>query len=241
MRNFYFSLFVTSFLFVANAQAFPIKNADAFVAGDGKAIYETSSGLTWLDFGINNFTTFYDTTNKLGSAQYSGWRLATEAEVLHLFKALLPEFSVPTTPTDHFSEQIQTEDFSPRWRDIYNLWGVNDPQPDLGEHGGHRFFSYSSVGLFLGENGLVYSAGLHEVTFSTDDSNGNYYYGQISQFNFNEADFRASEANAYTSTLLVRDSPVLMVPEPNLLSLFIFGLGGILLSRLSSVKRNRQH
>ncbi|HSC69386.1 MAG TPA: hypothetical protein VLC79_16960 [Cellvibrio sp.] len=97
MRNLFFSLFATTVLYSVNAHALPIENADAFVAGDGKAIYEKSSGLTWLDFGINTDMTLYGVTTQLDSEPYAGWRLPTEAEVLHLFKALLPEFSVPDT------------------------------------------------------------------------------------------------------------------------------------------------
>jgi len=231
MRNLSFAIFATSILMTAQVQALPVENADAFVAGDGKAIYETSSGLTWLDFGVINSKTYYDTTNELGSGQYSDWRLPTESEVLHLFKGLLPEFSVPDTATEPFAEQIQSQDFKPHWSEINSLWGINEAIPNLGQGNGHQLFSYSSIGIFKGDNGLMYGAGMHDFTFSANVSPGVDYYGQISLFNIYETD--AYDEDIRTSTLLVRDSPLTIdVPEPSLLALFTLGFTGLLLNRL---------
>lgn len=245
MRNLFFSLFATSVLYSVHAHALPIENADAFVVGDGKAVYEKSSGLTWLDFGITNRIPFYELINDPNSTSYSGWRLPTEAEVLHLYKALLPEFSVPDdlppipkftlpdTIPESIAEYIQSEDFSPRWNDIYSIWGVNDAKPDLGEGNGHRLFSYSSVGWFMEDSGSYYGIGLYEFTFGAGTENSNEYYGQISMF-----DIRGNPGEApNVSTLLVRDTPI-AVPEPGLITLFLFGFGAILSQRFNPKKQS---
>lgn len=247
MRNLFFSLFATTVLYSVNAHALPIENADAFVVGDGKAVYEKSSGLTWLDFGINTDMTLYWVKNQLDSEPYAGWRLPTEAEVLHLFKALLPEFSVPDTlppkaygpdaVPETISDQIQSEDFSPRWNDIYSIWGVNDARPNVGEGNGHQFFSYSTVGLFLGNNGFVYSVGLHEFIFGAETVPGSHYYGQISQYVISDVYRYYSDPAA--STLLVRDTPI-TVPEPGLMALFLLGFGVIFSQRFSSGKSSQR-
>ncbi|PUA29576.1 MAG: hypothetical protein B0W54_03055 [Cellvibrio sp. 79] len=237
MRNLCCYLFILLAVLTANVQALPIEDADAFVVGDRKAIYEVSSGLTWLDFGINNNRSFSEVMAELDSGQYVGWRLPSEFEVLHLFKGLLPEFQVPDTLTDIFQDQIQTDDFELIWDEIYSLWGVNDPKPDRGEGNGHQLFSYSSVGFFIGENGALYSTGLHEFTFGAEIEPGNNYYGHIILFNILEGNFSPNEINIYASTLLVRDTPI-KVAEPNIFMLFMSALGFVLINLL---KRKRQY
>jgi hypothetical protein len=106
-------LFALGSVFFTNAKALTIINADAFAPGDGKAIYDTTSGLTWLDFGINNGIFFNDVVDQLGSGKYSEWRLPTESEVLQLFnrawshettEPYVSTFLVRDTPSTEVSE-----------------------------------------------------------------------------------------------------------------------------------------
>lgn len=76
-----------SLLLSVNTFALSIVQADAFTAGHNKAALETSTGLVWMDFGINNNETYAEVTSKL-SSDYLGWRLPTEAEVKHLWNGL---------------------------------------------------------------------------------------------------------------------------------------------------------
>jgi hypothetical protein len=76
-----------SLLLSANTFALSIVQADAFTVGDNKAALETSTGLVWMDFGVNNNETYAEVTSKF-SSDYLGWRLPTEAEVKHLWHGL---------------------------------------------------------------------------------------------------------------------------------------------------------
>jgi hypothetical protein len=81
------SIALLSLLSAATAQALPMVQADAFSAGDNKAALETSTGLVWMDFGVNSHRTFSDVMSSLDT-DYAGWRLPTIAEVDHLWTGL---------------------------------------------------------------------------------------------------------------------------------------------------------
>lgn len=103
------TLGLTSLLLSVTSQALPIVEADAFAVGDNKAALETSTGLVWMDFGVNlnqDFTSemlFTNIMNNLSST-YKGWRLATETEVTHLWFSLFGSQVIPvsnTTPNEY--------------------------------------------------------------------------------------------------------------------------------------------
>ncbi len=81
------TLGLATLLLSASTQALPIVQADAFSAGDNKAALETSTGLVWMDFGVNSHRTFSDVVSSLDT-DYAGWRLPTIAEVDHLWTNL---------------------------------------------------------------------------------------------------------------------------------------------------------
>lgn len=89
------SLSLATLLFSATTQALPIVQADAFTAGDNKAVLETDTGLVWMDFGVNSHLS-YEHVRYLLPTEFSGWRLPTALEVDHLWTALfggLPEWN----------------------------------------------------------------------------------------------------------------------------------------------------
>lgn len=88
------ALSLASILLSASAQALPIVQADAFAAGDNKAALQTSTGLVWMDFGINNHLRNIEVVDRLAT-DYAGWRLPTESEAKGLINDLvdhLPEW-----------------------------------------------------------------------------------------------------------------------------------------------------
>ncbi|MDO8344934.1 MAG: PEP-CTERM sorting domain-containing protein [Cellvibrio sp.] len=114
----------------ATAQALPIVQADAFSSGDNKAALETSTGLVWMDFGVNlnqNFTSemlFTNIVNNL-STTYKGWRLASEAEVTHLWFSLFGSQVIPVSNTNPHEYNLEDWDglLLPHFQDIADVFG----------------------------------------------------------------------------------------------------------------------
>lgn len=225
MRNAIAILFALGSIFFTNAKALTIINADAFAPGDGKAIYDTTSGLTWLDFGINNGVPFYEVLDQLGVGQYAAWRLPTESEVLQLFNGLIAQLDIPDTATEEDTQAyVQVEGYDAVWSDIYALWGVNDSRPDEGD----GIYSFASAGLFLTNNGDLTAAWLREFVFPVDIQQEQPYYVHILWFGL----FRDRSYDPDVSTLLVRDVPLVNVPEPAAVLLLFFGLAAIIVRRI---------
>lgn len=108
------TLALTTLLFSATSRALPIVQADAFTAGDNKAALETSTGLVWMDFGVNankDFTPEMLFTNIVSNLNttYKGWRLASEKEVTHLWLSLFGSQSIAIT--NDWSHQYRLADW----------------------------------------------------------------------------------------------------------------------------------
>lgn len=204
---------------ITTAHALPIIQADAFNAGDNKAILDTTTNLTWLDFDINNGTSFNHVMSELNTT-YLGWRLPTESEVRKLWSSL-------------FTDTISTDD----QYEICNLWGANKSPSDNTPFQAYGNFiddnGYLGHGGFL-EGGSVINHGSNKLekfyvdgTFSASVSSGSgkIYDGSTSYPPFN---FWGVEE---ISTLLVRDAKVSSVPEPSTFILFGLGLIPLLLRR----------
>ena len=72
-------VFLLSCLFLGSANA-------SIINADNSSFLDTNTGLEWIDFGINDRYTYDFVSNQLGAGQrYSGWRLATEDEVVDLY------------------------------------------------------------------------------------------------------------------------------------------------------------
>jgi len=68
-------VFISTF---ANAGIITNTNNDSFI--------DETTGIEWMDFGINNHYTFNEVSSLLGKGnEYDGWRLATEKEALDLW------------------------------------------------------------------------------------------------------------------------------------------------------------
>lgn len=205
--------------FTANCSALPIVNADALVSGDNNAIIDTDTGIKWLDFGINNGSSFNSVINSL-STTYQGWRLPTESEVRNLWSKL--------TAIDS-ADQYQ----------IFSLWGANKtPQDHL---------PFLSWGYFIDNNGYLGHGSFMETgTVLASFGSGKYYQdGSIiggvsagSGVKYDGSNYYqfSADGNDEISTLLVKDdthSSTLSteVPEPSMLTLLVLSLIGVSLSR----------
>lgn len=211
------STLALSLLFSATASALPIVEADAFTAGDNKAVLETGTGLIWMDFGINSHQSF-DHVRYLLSTDYAGWRLPSAAEVDRLWTSLfsnLPEWNRFNQGFGSLTSLSQDDYFN----SIFAIFGQS---PDA---------SYSSV-----ENGVVVDSWTTKNLFgvfmkdgisgfvSMDSPYDSHRYSTAMYFESGQ-DF-----SGWFGTLLVKDSNI-QVPEPSGALLALAGLLALLSRR----------
>lgn len=152
MRKF-INIFISSLLLVTaiSSHALPITNADAFIAGDQKAIKDTASGLTWLDYGITNNVSYNQVVSQLNST-FLGWRLPSETEVKELWSNMfsaLPGWQANTYGTGWGSFTGDTSGIS-------SLFGTN--------------MSNYALGWFKGDD--------EKLKFALITQNRSFLYGQ---------------------------------------------------------------
>nr|AAP70383.1 Uvs114 [uncultured bacterium] len=225
------SIALISFFWVATTQALPIVQADAFSAGDNKAVLETNTGLVWMDFGVNSHRTFSDVMSSLDT-DYAGWRLPTIAEVDHLWTSLMGdlkgwnrwspvfggfalidnnEFGLPITEYDDYLN------------DIMEVFGFS-------EEGAAEYSSYEGEDLI---STTTYDYRSAFAVFSDAGENGfvvlnlpiNSTVGRSSVFTYDGNISLLQDISLQYGTLLVKDSAT--VSEPTSLMLLIMGLMGL--------------
>jgi hypothetical protein len=205
-KHFTFALLTVLSLAATNVHALPIENADAFADGDQLAAYDPSTGITWMDFGVNNGRSFNSVIDALGSV-YEGWRLPTETEVRDLWSKL--------------SANISDSNY-----EIFSLFGANKvPSKD--------FLPYLCYGSFIDENGFIAHGSFvesgrtrnpfgSEKYFSDGIVKGDVYSDTSTKYDHSDPFFDQS-GTFEISTLLVRNTNV-SVSEPSSLILLIMGV-----------------
>lgn len=191
----------------SSAQALTIVDADAFAAGDHKAVHDTASGLTWLDYGITNNKSYHQVVSELGST-YAGWRLPTETEVKTLWSNLFS--ALPGWNADGMGTGWAY--YSGDTTFITDIFGTNY------DFGGGSIYD---LGWFKGDD-----SGLKYAYIS---NGGSQMYGpgiDYAQYGY------ADEVTPYYSTLLVKTSNV---PEPSAIFLMALGLFGLGYARRKAV------
>lgn len=207
------ALATTLLLAPAITHAIPFIDADAFAIGDKKAIYETTTGLTWLDFGITNNKSFNAVLAELETT-YAGWRLPTEDEIKHLWNNTITTGNGPAD--SEFNHEFTDQIFTPRYYDeIFSLWGANlIEQNELKPHDEWLNFYFLSDGMFLANNGAIKAVSLWERSSIQQ-------YQSSNQTNFHEAyagtiektPINATDTRKHLSTLLVKKNQY-RIPEP---------------------------
>lgn len=214
---------LTKTLLVASAitlssitSALPIQQADAFTYGDNKATLETSTGLVWLDFGVTNNQSL-NTTQTLLNSTYSGWRLPTQSEVIHLWNSLFGH--LPGWFSFGTFGYINNPDLSEEFNAIYDVFGING----FGEHiqieddVTNVWPILGSHGLFLLDSGEVGGAVMYRPTTTPPPGYTAMFYDA---FGLNASEWQ----HEFTSTLLVKAQPGTKVPEPSSLLILVCGL-----------------
>lgn len=217
------SLTTFIFLIATHVYALPIIEADAFTKGDHQAVLDTTTNLTWLDFGVNNGASFNSVMEELGTT-YLGWRLPTESEVRKFWGTL-------------FTGALSTDE----QYEICNLWGANKTPSD------HTPFQ--AYGHFIDDNGYLghgsFIEGGTKINHGADMFEKFYVDGTIDGY-VNSGSGVKYDGSSYPpfnfwgideiSTLLVKDGATANVPEPSTTILFGLGLFTLLLRRRYMVK-----
>lgn len=206
MASTFFSRLSAVTLFVAlQSNAGILVEADAFALNDHKAVYDTTSGLRWLDFGITTDVPLADL-----ATTYSGWRLPTETEVKTLFHQLVPEAS--WFPHEPYLKEITNKQVY--WDEIYDIWGRTYSNGVV-EDNATADWSISLRGVFIGDDLTLHGVGTEEFI---DGANNAIYFHDILFWHHDVVD------GPYNGgALLVRDD-TFSVPEPSPVMLLLAGL-----------------
>jgi hypothetical protein len=203
-------------LTAARTQALPIVQADAFAAGDNKAALEISTGLVWMDFGVNDNETYSQVKSKLNT-DYLGWRLPTGVEVQHLWTSL---FS--TMPGWHEYSGLSFLDeynLDAEFESIFAILGsgkdatrINtNTQTEVTE----TWQARSGFGVFQSDSSKYGLVNMFEPYDSIHNDESLYLEFYV-------------DVNDWYGTMLVKNTNV---PEPSSLMMFGLGLLGLLFSR----------
>jgi hypothetical protein len=207
------ALGLASILLSASAQALPIVQADAFTAGDNKAALETSTGLVWMDFGVNQHQSYSEVVSLL-SNEYLGWRLPTAAEVDNLWTNLfdgLPEWNRYSQDFGYLSSYDHDDYFD----QIFAIFGQSpDAEVTVTDNDTNLLLdswtTKALFGVFAKESGVN---GFVNLWQAYDDVHPNSaLYIEMSS---------GVDISDWYGTLLVKDT-ITSVPEPSGLTLGLF-------------------
>ena len=122
---------------------------------------DTSTGLVWMDFGINNGQSYNYVSSQLASGgEYSGWGLPSADEVYLMWQnvASLDEVEADfESPDEYGAGQLYAWDYNSRvvggddsvWDNNFAVMGVNSVS-------GTAFMERgTAIGFFMGDNGLA--------------------------------------------------------------------------------------
>jgi hypothetical protein len=198
-------------------------NASLIINTDRDSFIDTSSGLEWMDFGINNNESYDYVAGQLDAGEkYYGWMLATEMQVIDLYDHLFIGMGGSAEPA-------RSQNYNLRHATAgSNIVGNSGLLPFNWDVIGHvnalsvgtRSERTHTIGQTINDEGRVVGlilkeyADLNGYTATEDDRATLVVYDNVFT-----PQMRAT-AHSLVSTMLVRATPV---PEPA--SLVIFALG----------------
>jgi len=187
---------------------------------------DQTTGLEWMDFGINNNDTYDFVASQLNTGdKYEGWRLATKADVYTMysntFLGLAADNVSPldsigrSTVTDGRNESVSVLD------SLFMTMGYNTLRQQ-----GSPFEIRWATGLFQGTEGLsLFSTydlvGSFEKRFSSD---------RVSFTDPMSFSYLKDNNDAVYSTMLIKNQLLdtsTPVPEPSTLAIFVLGMLGL--------------
>jgi len=216
MKKLFTGLILLTASFASSAGIITDTNNNSFI--------DETTGLEWIDFGINNHQTYDYVSSQLGlGGEYEGWRLATEDDVfIMMANAFLGLGATYAAPDYHGAGQLKVNDGKNK------LGSVMSPIFESMGHNyviysGHKFEQQASYGLFESTKGL----GLiqqYEFTGSERDIT----YDDQAQFRTSvDFSWHTDNTSPLYSTMLIRNDIATDVPEPSTLAIFALGMFGL--------------
>jgi hypothetical protein len=186
-----------------------VANAGLIINTTNDSFIDETTGLEWMDFGVNNKHTYNEVTGLLATT-YSGWSLATETEVPTLYRnafAGTATWIFESATGDIYARysakliERKTQFDAIMTTMGYNGWTVN---------------TSLSLGLFQDDEG-----GMSGVEVSNSSIKNDYVeiWGRGTDY----LHYRERDSYFY-STMLVRPA---MVTEPSILAIFVLGIIGL--------------
>ncbi len=224
LKNLACTLGLTALLLSTTSQALPIVEADAFEIGDNKAVLETSTGLVWMDFGVNDDYTYSEVVSLL-STEFAGWRLPSAFEVLHLWNNLfrdLPEWYQSTVGSLTAGFSAPAGKYESLFTQIYTLFGQTpDSSTLIYDQDGNLIESWtfkSAFGIFMAD---ADTSGFVHLKNPYSDS-----YSDAAMY----MEMDGIDISNWYGALLVKDGRV-SVPEPAAPMLALLGLMALFVRR----------
>ena len=205
-------LFISCLVNIANAEVILIDT-------DNDSFIDTTTGLEWMDFGINNNYTYNFVASQLGEGgSYEGWSLATSDQVLTMWTNAFIGLGASIENTDYYGTgQLMVKDgneiVGSVFTDVFDVMSYNTI---LGSDG------MTATGAFEGQDGLstIYLA--NHIGLSNDLIR----YDHIHLSDHENRDYLRTDTNIRYSTMLVKTSSI-DVPEPTTFAVFALGLMGL--------------
>jgi len=142
--------------------------ADYATGNDNLAVFDDSTGLTWLDASLTVGMTFDEAL-----IQYEGFRLATNTEVEQMYSSFFSEFNVNIDNINNGNYSLSTA----QTNQLLNWTSLFGESPDLNWNPSYlRYLDEDNIGRLVGNryvsNSSWYFAGLENT--ETWNNPGNY-------------------------------------------------------------------
>jgi len=200
-----------------------LAQAGLLIDTDRDSYIDTTTGMEWMDFGINNGQSYDYVISQLDvGGTYEGWVLPSAMQVYGMWSSAFLGLGSSSEYPD--------------------LWGVgqflvsdhdelNSKIPDVASVMGFNIHSispfmdtYISTGMFAGTQGMAYVAVKHGIEGDGDDAT---FVSDASLYDRGHNEGEMNLEREEWSTMLVRPPPSNEVPEPATMAIFALGMIGL--------------
>jgi hypothetical protein len=183
----------------ANAGLITDTSSDSFI--------DNTTGLEWMDFGVNNIHTYSEVEN-LMSSTYQSWTLASQSQVIALFDNAFGNFAYQPSTSELYRAASNNDVSNTNMLAVMDRMGYGSTLDSIS----HGWFEDDQGGLsYLYTRHITAGRGTGQLAY-------------VSGLGVDWNSYRNNTNNNY-STMLVRQAN--HVPEPSTLAIFALGMIGL--------------